>query len=304
MKLSYRKKQEINGILLCLASGLCWGLAGVFNKVLLNTGESAISIIFYRNVAAFLCIALMTFFANRTFFKVKKSDIPRMMLVCLFMFFMSFGYFFASKYIDVSIAVIILYTYPSMVAILSVFIYREPLTFRLIAVLIITMLGLCLSVSLFTGVREGVNAIGLLFGFLAAVGGVGYTVTVKKLTASYHPLTVNFYGFAFSVLGYGLFYFLLHGEPLSLGVMLGSFGNCIPFMIGFICSTAGVMLLRPRIASILGTSETVFSILFAGIILGEVITFGQIAGISLIIFGIVLLQINIGKKQPEKDMIP
>lgn len=290
-------KNETKGMILVLSSGFSWSFAGIITKALFNAGTTPIPIILTRNTCGVILLGLLILLYNKRMFHIDKEDIPMLLACCLVLFIYSAAYFFAIYFIDVSIAVVLLYMYPVMVAGASVFLFKDRLTLKVILALCMMIFGMMLTADFIGSGMERVSPIGLILGIFAAVGAAGYCICGKKLTAKYHSFTINFYGILFTVFGYLAVSPFMNNEPLTSGQFTTSLLAAVPYIGGFVLYTAGVKYVRPSFAGIFGTSEAVFSVLLAAIILGEVITASHFAGMLLILGAIALIETPGRKKK-------
>ena len=284
------------GLFLIILSGFLWAVAGIISKFLLSGGSTPLLLILSRNLFGTCCLGIFLLFFKKSLFHIDKQDIRTLILCCVVMFIYSAAYFFCIYFINVSIAVMLLYLYPTMVAVTSVFVYKERLTLKIIAALFLTLLGLALTLNLFNGEREAVAWPGIVLGISAAIGAAGYCFYVKKLSGKYHSFTINFYGLLFTVLGYTVMLPFMNHEPLTGGELTTALAAAFPYIGGFLTYAAGVKYLKPSFASIFGNSEAVFNVILAAVILGEVVTLSQSFGVILIIGAIVLLELPLKGK--------
>jgi drug/metabolite transporter (DMT)-like permease len=106
-------------------------------------------------------------------------------------FMMGIGYLGATQYIPVSLAVLIFYTHPFLVAIIARFTENEPITpIRLLAITI-AFIGLAFAM----GIQSvaGLNWYGIAFGFLGALGAASYVTISSLAIRSADTQTVNFH---------------------------------------------------------------------------------------------------------------
>lgn len=282
---------QSKGLFLIIFSGFSWAIAGIISKYLLSGGSTPLLLILSRNLFGTCCLGLFLFFFKRSLFHVDKQDIRTLIICCIVMFIYSAAYFFCIYFINVSIAVMLLYLYPAMVAVASVFVYKERLTPKIVATLFFTLLGLALTLNLFTGETGTIAWPGIVLGISAAVGAAGYCFYVKKLSGKYHSFTINFYGLLFTVFGYAVMLPFMNHEPLTGGELAAALSAAFPYIGGFLTYAAGVKYLKPSFASIFGNSEAIFNVILAAVILGEVVTLSQCFGVILIIGAIVLLEL-------------
>lgn len=286
------------GLFYVILSGFLWAVVGTISKFLLNDGSTPVLLILTRNFFGLCCLTVFLFFYNKKLFHVDREDIRPMILCCIVMFIYSASYFFCIYFLNVSLAVMLLYLYPSMVAAASVFLYREKLTLKLTAVLLLTLLGLALTLNLFT---EGIGELsvpGLILGFGAAIGAAGYCICVKGLSAKYHAFTINFYGLIVTIIGYSLLLPFFDLEPLEPMQKITAMIAAFPYLGGFILYSAGVKYLKPSFASIFGNAEAVFNVILAALLLGEAFSLSQGFGMVLIIGALVLLEV----KRPKQKL--
>lgn len=290
------------GLTFVILSSFLWAVAGIMSKALLNEGGTPILLIFTRNVVGVSCLALFLFFYNKELFKVDKAHIKPLLLCSIFLFLYSAAYFFSIYLLNVSVAMVLLYMYPTIVAVSSIFVFKERLTIKIVSALIITIFGMVLTLNLLNNGIGQVSPLGLLFSLIAAVGAAWYSIYVKKLSAKYHPSTINFYGLLFTIFGYGILsLFSLHNGFLSSQELIGAVAMALPYVGGLLLFAIGVSYLSPSFASIFGSTEPVFGAIMAVIFLGEVITVSQIFGIILIFSAIIILELPLKKKKLSKE---
>lgn len=289
--------QQAKGLFLIIFSGFSWAVAGILSKYMLSGGSTPLLLILSRNAFGTFCLGLFLLFFKRSLFHIDKEDIGTLIVCCIVLFIYSAAYFFCIYFINVSIAVMLLYLYPTIVAVTSVFVYKERLILKVIAALLLTLLGLALTLNLFSGERPSIAWPGIVLGISAAIGAAGYCFYVKKLSGKYHSFTINFYGLLFTVFAYAAMLPFMNHEPLSGSELTVALSAAFPYIGGFLTYAAGVKYLKPSFAAIFGNSEAVFNVLLAAIILGEIITFSQGLGVILIIGAIVLLELPLTGKQ-------
>lgn len=237
------------------------------------------------------------FFYNRELFRVAKEDVRSMVLCCAVMFIYSASYFFSLVFINLSLAFIILNLHPSLVAVASVFLYREKITPKLITVLTITFLGLAMTMNLFTRGIGALSVPGLILAFTATISAAANCICLKKVSAKYHTFTINFYGMMTTVIGYSAMLPLFRLEPLGHQQLITALVAAIPYISGYIFYSAGVKYSKPSFASIFSNTETVFIVLLTTLILGEAFSVSQGIGIVLIVGALIFLETELPKRK-------
>ncbi len=218
---------------------------------------------------------------------------PRLALGCsalgLF-YFIGIGSYLASVgYLPVSLAVLIFYTFPILIALLSATLARRwPQPLELIA-LLLAFSGLVMALDVQT---EGLQLIGLIFAVCAALG-VCINMVGSGYLLQHVPTTV------FS------FYLALSTCAVSGTVMLATGGLALPvdapgwgafsamlgfFIIAFICTYKGIRLIGAVRMSTVMNLEPVATILIAVALLGESLLGQQLLGGGIVLAGILLAQ--------------
>ena len=127
---------------LIIGGASLWGVIGFFVQSLSDFGFSAMEIVTLRVVSAFVILLVYVLLIDPKAFKINwKDSIYFIGTGILSIVFFNWSYFTAMKEISISIAVILLYTAPAFVTILSVIFLKEKLNKRKIVSLIITIAG-------------------------------------------------------------------------------------------------------------------------------------------------------------------
>lgn len=204
-------------------------------------------------------------------------------------FLMGAGYLGATHYMPISLAVLIFYTGPFFIIIISRFTEKEPITIPRLTAICTAFIGLIMALKV--GSTGSLPIVGILFAFAAAIGMASF-VTVSGLairTAS--PQAVNLHSLVGGTLLFGLFLIAMGGPSgsITLNGLLLLIASGFSLAVGFITFFTGLKRIGPVRASILMNAEPVFTIIIAAILLGERLSTGQLAGAGLVVIGIVLI---------------
>ncbi len=204
-------------------------------------------------------------------------------------FMMGVGYLSATQYIPVSVAVLIFYTHPFLVAIIARFTENEPITpIRLMAILI-AFIGLAFAVGIES--VAGLNGYGIAFGFLAALGAASF-VTISSLTIrTADPQAVNFHCLTAGTILYVAFMFIT-GGPTAHIAPAGWFKlslSSLALTVAYISLFIGLEIIGPVKTSLLMNAEPILTIILAAILLGERLSFTQLIGAGFVLAGILLI---------------
>lgn len=271
-----------------LASLPAWG-RGIYRY-----GLDPLTVVTWRALfaAGLLLLALAAF--RRELLPVRPRHLP---------FFAAYGflavtlnflaYFSAVKYVPVAMAVILLYSYPGFVLLLSAAFLGERLTGRKAGALGLTFAGSALVVQVYQPAALRLNLPGILWGLAAGFTAALYSLFGKKALGRYNPFTVVLYALGLG----GIFLALLRGPaalaaaryPSAVWLLLLGLA-AIPTLGGYAAYTLGLKGLEAGRASILATWEVVAAAALGYLLFGEVLEPAQVAGALLVVVGIVSLE--------------
>ena len=184
-----------------IAAGTLWGFMGLFVRKLGERGVGSTGAVLLRCGLAAAMFAVTVACRDRRLFSVKFRDFWCFLGtgLCSLLFF-TWCYFTSMNYLDLSTAAILLYTAPSIVIVLSRFVFREKLTGVKVAALVLAFAGCCLVSGLGSGTR--LPAAGLLYGLGAGFGYALYSIFARlAMDRGYNSITVNFYTCLLAALG-------------------------------------------------------------------------------------------------------
>ncbi len=206
--------------------------------------------------------------------------------------------FIAFVRIEIGLALLVFYSYPAFVALVSVIWFGDRLDGVRWAALGLSMLGLALTLSGSGGVGN-LDALGIGLSILAALAQAFYVLAARHGFGRIPPVEAAAVTMGGATLGY-LVIALATGQLVSLGAPLAS-GEALGLVLvaGFIgaaiptvCFITGIRLLGAPRAAILATLEPVVGVALAAWLLGEQPAFLQLAGGALILLAAVLLQLG------------
>jgi drug/metabolite transporter (DMT)-like permease len=193
--------------------------------------------------------------------------------------------------------VILLYLYPSIVTIASVFLLKEQLTPQKALALPLTFVG-CVLVA---GAQEfdkgfSFDVVGIALGIYAAIGASVYYLWGKKFLDKYSSNTVILYMTALSIPG-----LVILGNPVELMktslsstawlliLALGFF----PGTVAFVISMVALNHIEASKASIVASIEPVAAVCIAFVVLSQGLNTLQALGVALVFGGVVLLRLTL-----------
>lgn len=195
---------------------------------------------------------------------------------------MSFGYLSSVFYISVSLAVLLLYTYPLMVGIASPLLGRERMTWLKALCLIGAFAGLVMAS------WDGFGTLdwrGIAFALAAAGGIAGIALFGGAAMSRAHPFVMNAWMNVWVVLAVGL-YLLATGDtqfPQSATGWLATLAVCLCYMLGILFLFLGLMLISPAQSALTMNLEPLFSTVAAIVLLHEAVALRQWIGMAMLL---------------------
>ena len=282
--------------LFIIAAAILWGSIGLFSKIAGNKGFTPIDICFIRSLFSVVILGIFFSIKDRNIFKLKSIvDLKYFVGTGIISFSLyNWSYIAAIKETSMGVAAILLYTAPSIIMILSVFLFHEKITRIKILVIIITFIG-CMMV---TGIFEGENIIslkGFLYGILSGIGYGLYSIFGKYALQKYSSVTVVFYTFLMST-----FLFCVIGKPIIIIskinesqswifiVSFALFSAAIPYIL----YTKGLSKIEASKASIIANIEPVVAAIIGICAFSEEINFLKILGIILVLGAVCIINMT------------
>ncbi len=242
-----------------LAAGAMWGTISIFIRHLDGAGLSALQVCLIRTLLAWLITGAFLAIRSPQLLSIRLRDCwyfigTGVISYALF----STCYFMAVAMSQVSVAVMLLYTSPVFVTLLSAVIFHERMTRRKWLALVCTVTGCIFVAGVFQGhlaVPLPALALGLASGFLYAL----YSIFGRFALSRYDPLTVTFYTFTFATaamlpLGHpGYIFEVLMGDPSLWLWVTGIAVVCS--VLPYFLYTAGLQYMESGKAAIMATIE-------------------------------------------------
>ena len=278
-------------------SMLFWGFSFVWTKQLLNAGFPVFTIVFFRLLIASI-IFVSLFKIQGKLEKIRKGDFKKFLCLAFFEPFLYFiGEDFGLKFSSASFASVIIAQIPIIVSVTMHFIEKEPLSWKLLVGIIISIIGIAIMT---VGIDScmSFSMQGFCWLLLALVAAGGYSVMLSRLVQDYSPITVTTYQNMLAIPFYLPFVcvFDLH----QWGTIHWSFQSLLSLVCLAVFCSAGAYMLYSFAAKKIGiTKTTVFTnaipivtIIIAALLGQESFTFQKFAGIILVVIGVIFSQMK------------
>jgi len=273
-----------------------WGIIGIFIQDLSDAGFSSLQIVTLRVVSAALMLVTYLCFTNPQLLKIRPKDSAIFIGTGIFsIVFFNWCYFTAIKEVSLSIAVMLLYTGPAFVIILSRIFFKEYFNLPKIFALILTAIGCMLVIQLFPLSDKTISLYGLLVGLGSGFGYALYSIFGKIALRKYATVTIITYTFIFASIvliptsGITIeFHNLSSTHTMMTVIGLGLF----PTVLAYMLYTKGLSMIESGKASITATMEPVVATAVGVYLFDEILTGFQVFGILLIISAVIILQMK------------
>jgi drug/metabolite transporter (DMT)-like permease len=277
-----------------------YGMLATFVKLAYSEGYTTAEVTSSQFIYGIIGILIINLFQKNKHKKdvlnASKSNIFNLMLAGTSLGMTSVFYYLCVKYIDVSIAIVLLMQTVWMGVILEWILEKKAPSFQKTVSVFIVLVGTVLATNIINN-DITIDWRGILFGLLAAASFTTTMFTANRVATNISSAQRSLYmllGGAVIVFGFGVFTqnTAFNFEIfMKWGIFLALFGTIIPPML----MNAGFPLTGIGLGSIVSALELPVSVLMAFFILNEQVVGLQWIGIVLIIFAIILMNINFDK---------
>lgn len=279
-----------------------WGLLALFVRELKVAGFTAMEIVTIRVGFAFLLLFIIGIVKDREQVKIRFQDTYLFIGTGIFsIVFFNWCYFTTINDMNVSLAVILLYTSPAFVTILSFVFLKEKLSRKKIVAVIGTVIGCVLIAGLQMEETTKMTTIGLFIGLGSGFGYALYSIFGKLALQRYAPFTVTFYTFLIASLTLVPSTALWTKSSILFqpSVVWYSVGLAlITTVAAFFLYTWGLKKTDSSKASIIATVEPVVATLLGLFYYNETLSMIQIIGGIIILSSVILVSYEKKNKLP------
>lgn len=283
--------KEKLSVLLVLAAAAMWGCIGIFVRHQNALGFDAKQITSVRCLTCSLLILMWILVTDRSKLKIKRNDFGWFLangILSIYIF--NTAYQAAITLVSLSTAVVLLYTAPAFVMLMSVLFFHEKFT---------GVKGLCLVLciggsALVSGIAGGMelNLPGVGLGLVSGIGYALYSIFSSVILKKYHPFTNIFYTFLIA----GIAGALTSDAAGTFRMMAGSAeaflwmvsGGVVTGFLAYAAYTTALQYMNASKAAILASLEPVVATLVGIFVYGETVTLTGGIGILMVFLALVL----------------
>lgn len=283
-----------------------WAFSFVWFKVA-NEKFLPITIVFFRLIIA--VIILTTYLAvKKKFVRIKREDRKLFIMLALFEPFLYFlGESFGLTYVSATVGSVLISTIPVVATIGAWIFLKERLKMINYAGIILSFIGILIFVIDRNGTLS-YNTKGIALLMLAVFSASGYNLTLSRLVGNYGPVfIVNVQNTLGAILFLPVFLLFEAGHLAESTLTLKDF---IPILELAVFASCGAFILFAFSVRNLGITRAnvftnfipIFTAFFSFIILGDSLTIRNMAGMMVVIAGLIMSQMN-GRPKKTGDAL-
>lgn len=308
------------GILFVAFGASSYGMLATFVKLAYQNGYTTAEVTISQFLLGIIIVSFLNYFFTKNTPKASKSDIKKLMISGTSMGFTSVLYYLCVKYLNASVAVVLLMQSVWIGVLIETIQTRKvPSTNKIIAVIMV-LFGTLLATNSLSSEME-LNTTGLLFGILSSISFSMTLFTTNSVATHLAPFKRTLYMLFGGAIIVFIFAFITQLAPTYLNInllknsdisVIKSFDWNILYTYGLLLSLFGTVLppiflnkgfplTGVGIGSIVSAIELPVSATFAFLVLSEPVVAIQWLGIFIILVAIVLM--NIQWKNKLKSLV-
>jgi drug/metabolite transporter (DMT)-like permease len=294
------KNNVLKGVFLVALGATSYGMLATFVKLAYKEHFTTAEVTSAQSLLGILGILIINLFQktrkNSTVTNASKKNIFQLILAGTSLGMTSVFYYLCVKYIDVTIAIVLLMQTVWMGVLLEMILDKKmPSTQKTISVFVV-LFGTVLATDIIN-TKTTINWHGIFWGLLAAASFTTSMFTASRIAVGVSTAQRSLYmllGGAIIVFGFAI---TTQTTPYNFhifmkwGIILALFGTIIPPML----MNAGFPKTGIGLGSIVSSLELPVSVLMAYFILDEKVNFLQWIGIIIIVMAIVIMNIKFNK---------
>ena len=288
---------------LMISSAMGFALGGVAAKVLREADMDAFRLTQIRSTGAALILLTFAFIKGRDQLRARRDELKDLILFGIIgVSAVTSFYFFAMKYLFVSVALIIEFTASIWIALYLRFVKKKHISPIMWLGIACAFSGLILVSQIWSS--SSLNPIGVLVAFADAFALSYYFLTADRLSQTRSPLSLMTWGIGVAAIFWAIilpwwnFPFEYLTESYSLEGNLSGYnapgwalilwiiiiGTVIPYLL----TVTGIRELSAGTSSVIGMIEPIFAGVIAWVLLNEALSTIQLIGCAVVLLGIYL----------------
>lgn len=292
----------LKGVFLVGLGATSYGMLATFVKLAYLENFTTAEVTSAQFVLGIIGILIINAFQriknNNTAVKATKKNIFHLMLAGTSLGMTSVFYYLCVRYIDVSIAIVLLMQTVWMGVLLEMLLDKKLPSLQKIIAVVIVLVGTVLATNLLKNEIE-LDWRGLLWGILAAASFTTTMFTANRISLGISSAQRSLYMLLGGAVIVFIFALMTQNTPFNFeifqkwGIILALFGTIIPPIL----LNAGFPNTGIGLGSIVSSLELPVSVLMAYFLLNEKVNATQWFGIALIIVAIIIMNLNFKRQK-------
>ena len=291
------------GIIFVIISSICFAFVPNSAKIALDEGAS-LSFLLVSRYAIGIALLMPIIFLNKTKLASQNELVPRIVKASVLALGLIWATYHAVEFLDVGLVLIILYSFPIGVALISHLKRKIVLNFQQIVCMFLLLFGLWMMIY-----KEGVsvNLYGLIVSFAGLICFVLFIVSASEIAKTIGSTRLNFY-ICLIGLAVLLAIILLHPGitmrvPMTHKGILAIASNGVCFILSWVLYFEGAKLIGATRASFLASLEPLFAAVLAIFLLGQLLSIQEWVGFFVVLLSVLIFEIlNDTERDNPKNM--
>jgi drug/metabolite transporter (DMT)-like permease len=269
------------GLAVIAGGAFFFSLITTFSKLAYQAGATPLALTWVRCAAFVVIVGAYQLLAGRSF-RLPRRNFIATLPIAVAMMMMSLGYLSSVLYIKVSLASVLLYSFPLMVGILATLSGREKIRPVKALALVVAFGGLTMAVGLDAG---SLDWRGVVLALTAALGMATNTTFGGPYLEGVDTFAVNVWTNVWMLIALVLFVVLFGGASMPVGTegWVGFVAATICYILGFTMMFAAIKMLPPSQTAVMMYIEPICSLICAVYVLGETIVPLQWLGVAIML---------------------
>lgn len=282
------------GFIYAIISAVLFGSAGIFVKEGYSNSFSPVDLLMLQYIIAGVILFVICIIKYRNSLKLNKILFRKLFIQgAIFNTLMTVFFYSSFQYLNAAEATLLLYTYPTMVAIYMAIFKKQHIGYKKVLSILFAFVGSILVLNIFKFDFTSGMLIGISFGILSAVFYSAMNIYAEGIVEDVNELVITFYTTMFSLIVLFIFNYkfvnrLPYVDIISIknAFNLALFCEIIPLTLLY----AAIKHIGPVTTSIISTLEIPSSALLGFLFLNESLSVVQILGIVVVVLSIVYLK--------------
>jgi drug/metabolite transporter (DMT)-like permease len=285
------------GLLVVTLAGAFFSLITTFSKFTYQADGTPLALVWLRIVAFVVVVGLLQLARGQSF-RLPRRTMLATVPMAAGMMMMSVGYLSSVVYIKVSLAVILLYSFPLMAGLLAAVSGRERISAMKAFALLLAFIGLVLAIG---PERATLDWRGVALALTAALGMAGTITFGGPYLQDVDGLTVNFWVNIWMLIALTAYVAVFGGISLPHGSIGWSalVAATICYIAGYIGFFGAIKLLPPSQTAVMMNVEPLCSFLVAILVLHETTSGQQVLGMAIMLSALCFSALRGARRQAD-----